>query len=225
MFHKAQNTQIHNGQFTVVDGDVNTQINAQKVVIKRYDSRKRQRQLSSDSDDTNISDMEIDDPPMSKSKSKRPHAKRSRMDNEKLLSKLHAAKDAGRVGSKACLDGTRVALLARITAWALNPTGERVLLLNGAAGMGKSAIAHTIAKHFEKSGEAIVSFFAFNRSVQERSSSQLIPTWVKYLAEKNGDYCSYLHGLTNDELGTVDLVDQCDMLLMQGLSSLSILIL
>ncbi|KAG6827795.1 hypothetical protein H0H92_010454 [Tricholoma furcatifolium] len=196
MFHKAQNTQIHNGQFSVIDGDVNTQINAEKVVINRYDPRKRQYQPSSDSDNTSISDNDIDDPPMSGSKSKRPHAKKGRMDSEwclyfsvfalklmcliqdeRLLSKLHAAKDAGRVGSKACLDGTRVALLERITAWALNPTGERALLLNGAAGMGKSAIAHTIAKHFEKSGEAIVSFFAFNRSVQERSLSQLIPTW------------------------------------------------
>ncbi|KAG6809911.1 hypothetical protein H0H92_014124 [Tricholoma furcatifolium] len=175
MFHKSQDTQIHNGQFSVIDGDSNTQINAQKVVINRHDPRKRQRQPSSDNDNTSISD---NDPAISGSKSKRPHAKRSRTDNERLLSKLHAAKDAGRVGSKACLDGTRVALLERITAWALNPISERTLLLNGAAGMGKSAIAHTIAKHFEKSGEAIVSFFAFNRSVQERSSSQLIPTWA-----------------------------------------------
>ncbi|KAG6810245.1 hypothetical protein H0H92_012749 [Tricholoma furcatifolium] len=130
--------------------------------------RKRQRQPSFDNNSMRISDNVC--PTNSESKSKQPPAKKSRTDNERLLSKLQAAKDAGRVGSKACLEGTRVALLERITAWALNPTGERVLFLTGAAGMGKSAIAHTIAKDFEKSGKAIVPFFAFNRFVRERSS-------------------------------------------------------
>ncbi|KAG6808070.1 hypothetical protein H0H92_005520, partial [Tricholoma furcatifolium] len=102
---------------------------------------------------------------------------------DSLLSKLYVAKDGGAVGSKICLEGTRVALLQRIYNWALDSSGERVLLLHGGAGKGKSAIAHTIAKQIESSGHAIVPFFAFNRSVQERSSSQLIPTWMKHLAE------------------------------------------
>ncbi|KAG6809807.1 hypothetical protein H0H92_014669 [Tricholoma furcatifolium] len=90
-----------------------------------------------------------------------------------VLSKLHVAKGAGPAGSKACIPGTRVALLERIYRWALDPSGQRTLLLNGAGGMGKSAIAHTVARQLESSGDAIVPFFAFNRSIQERSSSQL----------------------------------------------------
>ncbi|KAG6806548.1 hypothetical protein H0H92_010885, partial [Tricholoma furcatifolium] len=49
---------------------------------------------------------------------------------------LNAAKEAGRAGSKACLKGTRVALLQRIKDWALNPSDKRTLLLSGAAGKG-----------------------------------------------------------------------------------------
>ncbi|KAG6809410.1 hypothetical protein H0H92_000365, partial [Tricholoma furcatifolium] len=71
--------------------------------------------------------------------------------DENMLSKLHAAKDAGRVGSKMCLEGTRVALLQHLHDWVQNPSGERALLLEGAAGKGKSAIAHTIAKQLEDS--------------------------------------------------------------------------
>ncbi|KAG6824398.1 hypothetical protein H0H92_006972, partial [Tricholoma furcatifolium] len=72
-----------------------------------------------------------------------------------VLSKLHVAKDGGAVGSKVCLEGTRIALLQRIYDWALNSLDERVLLLYGGAGKGKSAIAHTVAKRLESSGRAI----------------------------------------------------------------------
>ncbi|KAG6826712.1 hypothetical protein H0H92_014772 [Tricholoma furcatifolium] len=53
-------------------------------------------------------------------------------DKDSLLSKLYIAKDAGSVGSKICLEGTRVALLQRIYDWALNPSSERALLLHEA---------------------------------------------------------------------------------------------
>ncbi|KAG6826131.1 hypothetical protein H0H92_001037, partial [Tricholoma furcatifolium] len=124
------------------------------------------------------------------------------------LSKLNVSKDAGRKGSKACLDGTRVALIQRIYDWALDSSGERTLLLSGAAGKGKSAIAHTIAQKLESSDKAIVPFFAFNRSVQDRSSSQLIPTWMKHLADCNTNFLSHLQDLTEDEISSTDIVDQ-----------------
>ncbi|KAG6827861.1 hypothetical protein H0H92_010194 [Tricholoma furcatifolium] len=58
----------------------------------------------------------------------------SQAENQILLSKLDVAKEAGRDSSKACLTGTRVSLLERIKNWALDPSGERTLLLSGAAG-------------------------------------------------------------------------------------------
>ncbi|KAG6805286.1 hypothetical protein H0H92_015973, partial [Tricholoma furcatifolium] len=59
----------------------------------------------------------------------------AKLRNDSILSKLHIAKDVGPVGSKTCLEGTRVALLDKIYNWALDPAGERTLLLTGAAGM------------------------------------------------------------------------------------------
>ncbi|KAG6826233.1 hypothetical protein H0H92_000630, partial [Tricholoma furcatifolium] len=183
MFHNKENDQLDN-QFSVVGENVSTQINAQMRIIDDRDSRKRQRRSSSVSDIV----QDIKNPVISGSKS----TKKSRMYSDGPLSKLHAAKNAGVFGSKACLEGTRVALLGRINNWALDSTGKRALLLTGAAGMGKSAIAHTIAKQLESSKGAIVPFFAFDHSVPERSASQLIPTWVKHLAENNFDYYNYL---------------------------------
>ncbi|KAJ7790050.1 hypothetical protein B0H14DRAFT_226759 [Mycena olivaceomarginata] len=62
------------------------------------------------------------------------------------------ARDAGPSASKACLPGTRVALLSRIRHWALHPTSARTILLHGAAGKGKSAIANTMARQLQYIG-------------------------------------------------------------------------
>lgn len=101
------------------------------------------------------------------------------------------------MASKSCLPHTRVAILEQIQVWALNPTGQRALLLHGAAGKGKSAIIHTVAIALESCGVAVLPFFAFNRSVKDRYLSQLIPTWAKQLAELNPhwQYLHYLHTL------------------------------
>jgi hypothetical protein len=101
------------------------------------------------------------------------------VDDRACIDRLHYAKDASASKLKACLSLTRVALLERIQAWALNPTGLRMLLLHGAAGKGKSAIVHTVATALESLRVAEVPFFGFNRSVKDRSLSQLLPTWAK----------------------------------------------
>ncbi|KAG6914494.1 hypothetical protein DXG01_016941 [Tephrocybe rancida] len=140
--------------------------------------------------------------------------------NDNVINKLPASKDAGSGSSKACLRGTRVALLSRIHDWALDPTSQQLLLLHGAAGKGKSAIAHSISKELESEGLAVVPFFAFNRSVQARSVLQLFPTWAKYLAERSPKYLEYLHSLSSSQLETSDIVDQQNSLLSKGLASL-----
>jgi DNA polymerase III delta prime subunit len=137
-----------------------------------------------------------------------------------LTSKLNSANDARVRASKACLQGTRVELLTRIRNWALYPA-ERTLLLYGAAGTGKSAIVHTIARDLHSENLALVPFFAFNRAVQNRSSSQLIPTWAGELAELHTPYQAYLYGLRPSDLESTDLVHQQDVLLLKGLHSLS----
>jgi hypothetical protein len=137
------------------------------------------------------------------------------------MDRLRYAKDAATSASKACLPNTRVALLAKIEHWALHPTSERALLLHGAAGKGKSAIVHTIARDLESRGLAVMPLFAFNRSVLDRSLSQLIPTWAMWLAESNSQYLRFLHSLPLRSLESSDVVEQRDDLLIRGLAGLT----
>ncbi|KAJ7491626.1 hypothetical protein B0H11DRAFT_1803782 [Mycena galericulata] len=148
------------------------------------------------------------------------------VDGQSCLNALRCARDAGPSASKTCLPGTRVALLSRIRHWALNPTSARTILLHGAAGTGKSAIANTIVRQLQSDDLAVVPFFAFNRSVPDRSSSQLIPTWAKHLAQANPRYLAYLDTLYSDprgpgpqQLESSDIQEQRDGLLIKGLSS------
>jgi NACHT domain len=141
------------------------------------------------------------------------------VDDRACIDRLHYAEDVSASESKKCLPGTRVALLEQIQVWALNPTGQRALLLHGAAGKGKSAIVHTVAIALESLGVAVVPFFAFNRSAKDRSLSQLIPTWAKQLAESNPPYLRYLHSLLPKQLESSDILTQRD-LVIKGLASI-----
>ena len=141
------------------------------------------------------------------------------VDDRACIDSLPYAKDVSARKSKACLRGTRVALLEQIQVWALNPTGKLALLLHGAAGKGKSTIVHTVAKALEALGVAILPFFAFNRSAKDRSLSQLIPTWSKQLAESNSQYLRYLHTLSPNQLQSLDILEQLD-LMVEGLAGI-----
>ncbi|KAJ7939192.1 hypothetical protein B0H13DRAFT_1587239 [Mycena leptocephala] len=140
------------------------------------------------------------------------------VDDHHLINSLRSAKDAGPNGSKACLPDTRVAILSRIRDWALHPTSPRTLLLHGAAGKGKSAIVHTIARDLQSNNLAVVPLFAFNRSVPDRSSSQLIPSWAKYLAQLNPKYMLHLRTLHTQQLESSVISDQQDAFLIKGLA-------
>lgn len=139
--------------------------------------------------------------------------------NDSKIMRLRVAQDVGPGTSKACLKGTRVLLLSRINDWALNPTSEHVLLLHGAAGKGKSSIAHSVAKSLQSNNVAVAPFFAFNRSILDRSASHLIPTWAKQLAQMNPRYLEYLQRLPSHQLESSDILDQQDGLLVGGLDS------
>ena len=65
--------------------------------------------------------------------------------------------------SKGCLPNTRVQLLASVMDWVFDPKGPRCLIIHGAAGKGKSAVANSAARILADMG-AIAPFFAFDRT-------------------------------------------------------------
>ncbi|KAJ8076234.1 hypothetical protein PM082_000653 [Marasmius tenuissimus] len=83
----------------------------------------------------------------------------------------------------ACLEGTREEVLAILRKWGLT---QELLLpicwLSGAAGVGKSSIALTIAKSYEEKGALVSSFFFFRSDPKRNNPSALIPTIAYGLA-------------------------------------------
>ncbi|KAK1221485.1 hypothetical protein PQX77_015719 [Marasmius sp. AFHP31] len=75
-----------------------------------------------------------------------------------------------------CLEGTRVVLLEIIRDWILAKGQQRPFFwLTGAAGVGKTAIAMSIAKSCEQEGRLVSSFFFFRSDPRRNNPSTLMP--------------------------------------------------
>jgi hypothetical protein len=87
---------------------------------------------------------------------------------------------------KRCLQGTREKIIDEITQWINSPNSDevpRVYFLNGLAGTGKSAIAHTIASQFEQLGR-LGSSFCFDRTDQvQRRPNNMFSTIALDIAD------------------------------------------
>ena len=74
-----------------------------------------------------------------------------------------------------CLPGTRLAMLADIDTWAHCDVAEKIYLLKGVAGCGKSAILHSIAEKLKRDGQLASAFF-FNRDTVSRNTPRTLFT-------------------------------------------------
>ncbi|KAF7979625.1 hypothetical protein HWV62_41573 [Athelia sp. TMB] len=108
-----------------------------------------------------------------------------------------------------CLPGTQQARLKEVIDWLMTPSDQNILWLHGAAGLGKSTIANTIAEHFgglHRRG----AFLLFDRnSPLESAPSRVITTLAFQLAQQNAAICSAVSAaidqqpqLVSDPLGT-----------------------
>ncbi|KAL0957194.1 hypothetical protein HGRIS_003286 [Hohenbuehelia grisea] len=107
--------------------------------------------------------------------------------------------------------------LIAVQEWALWLDGTQcALIIHGAAGKGKSAILHQIARNLMRLGIA-VPILAFNCSVANLSLSQLTLTWAWSLAHRNPQYLASPRALDipNIEASPIPTATQ---LLIQGLS-------
>ncbi|KAL1708026.1 WD40-repeat-containing domain protein [Schizophyllum commune] len=137
------------------------------------------------------------------------------------LDKLPYARGVRAEPSKRCLPGTRVELLRKIQDWALNPVANRVYLLQGTAGKGKTAVAHTVALSLQEAG-VVTPFFAFNRYDQERAAHQVLPTLARQLAERNKLYSQYLCDQPPSLLESRDPATQVQCLIRGGLGDCTV---
>lgn len=86
---------------------------------------------------------------------------------------------------RTCLRGTRLSILSILDAWARGAGSERICLLEGVAGCGKTAVSHTIAEKLQAAGLLVCAFF-FSRGTASRSSQKnLFATLVRGLANRH----------------------------------------
>jgi len=121
-----------------------------------------------------------------------------------------------------CTAGTRVNILDDITNWANDPSSysARVFWLTGQAGSGKTTIAYTIAKRFEKdtnAGQHIVlggNFFCSRQFEETREQTCILPTIAYHLARKCKSYADALHVADKFDAVNHDLATQMKDLLV-----------
>jgi hypothetical protein len=133
---------------------------------------------------------------------------------------LAYAHGAGYNTTKQCLAGTRVEILAEIEEWARNPDPNTppVFWLNGAAGTGKSAIAHTLAVQFNQCNE-LGSFLCFDCNyLAERRHEKVFSTMAHDLASQHPGVKQRLAATIQDRnwlKQTTDIIQQWERLLVE----------
>ena len=102
---------------------------------------------------------------------------------------------------EACTDGTRVKILEDITKWANDRSfaSPRVFWVTGQAGSGKTTIAYTIAKLFQKDADSNQqtllggNFFCSRQFQETQVQTRILPTIAYHLARKCKSYAGALH--------------------------------
>src|SRR5436309_5555459 len=124
-----------------------------------------------------------------------------------------------------CLPNTRTELLHHIQGWANDKNGKPIFWLNGAAGTGKSTIAHTVARTFADQRQLGASFF-FKRGEGERGNATRFFTTIAI------DLMSHVLGLISGIRKAIDadpaisekaLKDQFEKLILRPLSQVALI--
>lgn len=106
--------------------------------------------------------------------------------------------------TSACLQGTRVELLADITRWADDQTGECFCWLQGIAGEGKSTVAKTIATELQHNDKLGASFFFKSDDVDRADAKRFFTTIATQLAQRIDGMKAYIADFLNNELTGYD---------------------
>ena len=141
------------------------------------------------------------------------------MNSLRLASAQHSSSS-----KKPCIDGTRGAVLNAIRT-RLVSTSSRYVFLRGSPGTGKSAIAMTLAREFEKNNQLAASFFFDKRVTQDTSSA--LDMFISSLARQISRFdLRYHHALGRTLMSNPDIVKdtlelQARRLLLEPLSALT----
>lgn len=105
-----------------------------------------------------------------------------------------------------CVAGSRVALVARLLAWAEDPASVHAFWLSGMAGTGKTAVSRTLCHQLSNRGLLGASFFCSIKVQNLSDVRNIIPSLAKRLAERYTEFGNALADIL--ESGTTKLVDE-----------------
>ncbi|KAL5513812.1 hypothetical protein ACEPAH_4213 [Sanghuangporus vaninii] len=120
-----------------------------------------------------------------------------------------------------CFDGSRRETLKMIETWSESESSPKLFWLHGTAGLGKTAIAHTVAKLFH-SQNRLVACFSLNK---RQNSEGIIPTIAYHLACWHPDYQNYILDVLRSPQKTVvhsGLSGQFELLMKRPISEIAI---
>jgi hypothetical protein len=122
-----------------------------------------------------------------------------------------------------CLEGTRVELLASITAWMNDQSDRKVYWLSGAVGTGKTTVAQSVAHMAKEAGFLFATFF-FSRTTNDRSNyASVIPTIAYQLAMDLRCHPSICAALAADkDIHTRTIQSQAQQLLLKAIMPLAL---
>ncbi|KAG9078862.1 hypothetical protein FRC06_008125, partial [Ceratobasidium sp. 370] len=117
-----------------------------------------------------------------------------------LLDKLNPVAKARYDPSRACLDGTRVEIVEDIVGWCKrSDASDRLLWVNGQAGLGKSTIATSVCQKLESLGLLACSFFCKRDDPEQRNPQRLLTTIIRSLAHQHDLYAKALVGVIQQD--------------------------
>ncbi|KAF7334743.1 WD-REPEATS-REGION domain-containing protein [Mycena sanguinolenta] len=106
-----------------------------------------------------------------------------------------------------CMEGTRIDIIQDIIAHLTAPyTSQRIVMLSGSAGTGKSTIAKTVASILAEETHILAASFFFSQNYAERREIKGLPLTLAYqLADYNADFQNILiKFLDEDHTGILD---------------------
>ncbi|KAJ0419523.1 hypothetical protein BJY00DRAFT_313912 [Aspergillus carlsbadensis] len=122
-----------------------------------------------------------------------------------------------------CLDNTRSQVLKEINNWADRQDGASIFWLNGWAGIGKSTIARTVARHYHDEQRLGASFFFSRGGGDTGHAGKFVTTIARQLANHilplQSLICKAVEACV--DIGAQSLGDQWRQLVVRPLSSLA----
>jgi len=102
------------------------------------------------------------------------------------------------------MEGTRVSLLKDLQQWSMDVAAPPIFWLDGMAGTGKSAIAHSFCRYLDESHRLGGSFFCQRGNESRANVKRILPTLAWFLARQYSQYKSTLFEVLRDAPDVAD---------------------